>query len=307
MRQPTPDLSAAVGVRFTKMSGAGNDFVVLVEPPEGPDLADLSRRLCRRGISIGADGLFVLHRRPGGARMTHYNADGGLAELCLNGTRCAAAMALRLGWDGKDRPGHVVIETGAGPVRAAACGEGIQMHVPAPSPVHDIELDLERQLPGVDVTAVGLPTPPDDPTGVVAAACNSGVPHLVVLVDPDVLPTLDLERLGPPLRAHPDLGPAGANVNFLASTGNLRVLRTFERGVEGETLACGTGAVASAAVLLRGAAGEHVFQTRGGFDQVVEARAEPTGEYAWTLTGEARFVAEGTIEEGALFLAADGG
>lgn len=301
MNAPADPLVAAVGLGFTKMSGAGNDFVVLVDPPTPIDLAELSRRLCRRGTSVGADGLFVLHRISGGARMTHHNADGGVAELCLNGTRCAAAMALRLGWADERAPGRVLIETGAGPVHAEACAQGIRMQVPTPGPVQDVVLELGAPERGVtDLAALGLPTPPDEPNDLVAATCNTGVPHLVVRVEPEVLPALDLERLGPPLRAHRDLGSAGANVNFLAKAGEPRALRTFERGVEGETLACGTGAVACAAALLREHTGSLAFRTRGGFDLTVTARSEESGERSWWLTGEARFVYDGTLDEGAL-------
>ena len=289
---------ATEGLRFTKMSGAGNDFVVLVDPPSGLELDELSRLLCRRGTSVGADGLFTLHRIPGGARMTHHNADGGVAELCLNGTRCAAAMALRLGW-GEHDTDRVLIETGAGPVRAGRGGEGIRMQVPVPGPVRDLALDLGDRAGGLDLAHIGLPTQPGEPTQVRASFCDTGVPHLVVEVAPEVLPSLDLDRLGPPLRGHSALGPAGANVDFVATTGEPVALRTFERGVEGETLACGTGAVACAAVRLRGADGACTFRTRGGFDLLVEARSSATGT-DWTLTGEARFVFEGILGDGAL-------
>lgn len=288
--------TSPIGLRFTKMSGAGNDFVVLVEPPENLDFVELSRLLCRRGTSIGADGLFTLQRIPSGARMIHYNADGGVAELCLNGTRCAAAMALRLGWTAERHSGRVVIETGAGPVCAEASPEGIRMQVPPPGPVEAVVLEVDQ----VDLMGSGLPTDPDRPDRLLASTCNTGVPHLVVRVDAEVLATLDLDRFGPPLRAHPDLGPAGANVNFLAASDDLAVLRTFERGVEGETLACGTGAVACAAVLLHGRDGQRVLQTRGGSRLAVQARNDGEGERSWTLEGDARFVFEGTIESGAL-------
>ena len=294
MNSPAHGLAAAIGLRFTKMSGAGNDFVVLVEPPTELDFAELARRVCRRGTSVGADGLFLLHRISAGARMTHYNADGGVAELCLNGTRCAADLAMHLGWSPHPGEGRVTIETGAGPVRAERWEDGVRMEVPVPGPVRNVALRLEKETGDLPVSSAA-------PECVLAATCNTGVPHLVVQVASSRLVGLDLDRLGPPLRAHPDLGSAGANVNFVAAGAapEPRVLRTFERGVEGETLACGTGAVACAAVLLEGRDGTQTFRTQGGFQLTVDARTVD-GERTWTLAGEARSVFEGTIHEGAL-------
>ena len=102
---------------FYRLSGGGNDFLALAEPEREPS-PDEVRAWCARGLSLGADGLFLLRRSPAGARMLHFNADGSPAELCINGTRCAARLAVELGW----ADGELVIETGAGEVPARLTG-----------------------------------------------------------------------------------------------------------------------------------------------------------------------------------------
>src|SRR5689334_17237933 len=114
--------------RFYKLSGSGNDFLALAEPEETPAAGQI-RAWCRRGVSIGADGLFVLRQTEGGAVMDYFNADGLAADLCLNGTRCAAQLAFRLGW-AQDR---VQLRTGAGSVAARRLDDGrTAVELPAP-------------------------------------------------------------------------------------------------------------------------------------------------------------------------------
>ena len=115
--------------RFYKLSGGGNDFVALAEPESEPSSRDI-RTWCRRGVSIGADGLFVLTRGDGHVRMVHYNSDGGRASLCVNGTRCAARLAFELGWS----EGTTRIETDAGPFDARDVeSDQIELRIPAPA------------------------------------------------------------------------------------------------------------------------------------------------------------------------------
>ena len=245
---------------FVKMHGAGNDFVML----DHRDVAAAGARLegafiaalCDRRKGIGADGLIVIG--PGAAtgtsfRMTYYNSDGGEAEMCGNGARCSVAHAHGLGL----APATCRFDTWSGELWGRVHGPG----------------DVEISLPGwrdLDL-AVGLPGTPWP----LQAACNTGVPHLVIPVaDVD---GVELESWGPRLRRHEHFGAAGTNVNWVspdAPGGGWRI-RTFERGVEAETLACGTGASASAVILcaLGRAQSPVALHTRGG--DVLTVSVEP--------------------------------
>ena len=218
--------------RFVKMAGGGNDFLLF--EADGRPLSEGERRrialLCRRGLSVGADGaLFVSGSEPGRVRLDYFNADGGLASFCANGTRCAARYAVARGLVEGREP---VMETGWGLIPARVEGENVTLSLPALSD------------PGGPVAIFGEGLPPE------ATPIDVGVPHLVVFVRGD-LDALAIGRLAPPLRHHPAM-PDGANVDFVEVTGrgSIRV-RTYERGVEGETLACGSGVVASAVVAAR--------------------------------------------------------
>lgn len=278
---------------FYRMSGAGNDFIALVEPGSPPPPESV-RAWCRRGLSLGADGLFLLDRAgPGAARMTYFNADGGEAALCLNGTRCAARLAFELGWAAQD--GSLTVETGAGPFRArhlAAGGEaGIAVEVPplaAAPEVREPEVDGRRHR-GWWVAV--------------------GVPHFV-LEQPGDLAQAPVATLGPALRRHPAFGAGGANVDFVRfapGVGEARLdIRSFERGVEAETLACGTGVLAAVAVGLadgRLALPVHAL-TRGGFVLTVEGEAAGGLPRRWSLAGDARIVARGELSPEAAALPA---
>lgn len=211
------------------MSGGGNDFLVF--EADGRSLTDEDRqrvsRLCRRGVSVGADGaLFLSGGEESRVRLDYFNADGGLAAFCANGTRCAARYAAsRRLVSGTD----VVLETGWGPIGARVDGDAVALALPPLMPPGD----------PIAISGAGLPAH--------GTPMHVGVPHLVVFVDDD-LDSVDVAGLGPSLRRHPLL-PQGANVNFVRVLGPDRLgVRTFERGVEGETLACGSGTVASAIV-----------------------------------------------------------
>ena len=284
---------------FYKLSGAGNDFIALVEPttPEGAvtaPSADEIRAWCRRGLSLGADGLFLLARTgPAAARMSYFNADGGAAALCLNGTRCAARLAFELGW--ADGGAAVTVETGAGRHRARRLSDTeVEVEVPPLArPPEPRELAVERRrLRGWTVSV--------------------GVPHLV-LEWPEELAQAPVASLGPLLRRHPDLGPEGANVDFVrfdrpaAGRGGRIAVRSYERGVEAETLACGTGVLAAAAVALAGGRAGLPIEatTRGGFVLTVGGEAGAGGRPgSWSLAGDARIVARGTLEREAAALPA---
>jgi diaminopimelate epimerase len=259
---------------FWRLSGGGNDFLALVEPEDPPRAAQI-RAWCTRGSSLGADGIFLLHRGEA-VRMDYFNADGGRAELCLNGTRCAGQLAFHLGWATQT----VRIATSAGEMVARRVStERVAVEVPMP--------DATPQALALDVQGHRL----------VGWRLRVGVPHLVIPW-PDGLERCPVAELGPPLRRHPQVGPPGANVDFVrfASRHALEI-RTFERGVEAETLACGTGVLAAVACGV--ATGELTLpvaaQTLGGYVLEVAGPKEPGRSQSWTLTGDARVLAHGTV------------
>lgn len=255
-----------------RLSGAGNDFLALAEPERLPG-PEAIRAWCTRGLSLGADGLFILSRRAGTVVMDYFNADGRPAELCLNGTRCAARLAFELGW----AEGEVALVTGAGPVTARAAGATrVAVELPlVAEPPRELTVELDGRL------WEGLRT-------------TVGVPHLV-LPWAESLAAAPVATVGPRLRRHPAFGGDGANVNFVRFAAPERMeIRTYERGVEAETLACGTGVVAAAAVglLIRRVRLPAVALTRGGHE--LEVDAETRGRRmpkSWTLTGDARLLA----------------
>jgi diaminopimelate epimerase len=273
---------------FFKVSGSGNDFLALPEPAATPP-AERIRAWCRRGVSLGADGLFALRRDGGELAMEYWNADGLPADLCLNGTRCAAQLAFHLGW----AEGGAIVRTGAGRFAARRLDNArVALEVPVPAaPPAEVRVEVEgSKWRGWRI--------------------DFGVPHLVLLW-PGELEGAPVVGLGRPLRHHPAFAPAGTNVNFVRFPAPGRMeIRTYERGVEDETLSCGTGVLAGAAVGL--AAGIAVLplavSTRGGFELEVAAAESAEGQTApggqpgprrWTLAGDARIVARGELLPGA--------
>ncbi len=236
-------------IPFVKMHGAGNDFIMIDHRALngvvlGPDRI---AALCDRRTGVGADGLIVIG--PGSSsgssfRMTYFNADGGEAEMCGNGARCSVSFANYLGLV----PDRCRFDTMAG-ILDGVCHTAQDIEISLP-PWRDLALDIE----------VGE-TPWSN-----HHSCYTGVPHLVVPVED--IEAVPVAEWGSRLRHHPRFSPGGANVNWVASeegTGHF-LMRTFERGVEAETLACGTGASAVAVVLCRlGLASSPVsLRTRGG-------------------------------------------
>jgi len=219
-------------VNFAKLHGAGNDFL-LFDGRANPELAErleaLVPRLCHRRLGVGADGvLLVGWGGEGVVRLLYWNSDGSPAAFCANGTRCAARfVAERWGWR------RSVIETGYARVPADVAGDRVSLELPPPEQVH----------PWVTLAVGG-----DEVRG---RYLEVGVPHLVVPVDWTDFWRRPLAPLAPLLRRHPELPVGGANVTFLRRSpdGHLEA-RSFERGVEGETLSCGSGVVAAALVAL---------------------------------------------------------
>lgn len=267
------------GIRFHKMTGSGNDFVFLDGRDErlrALERPDVIQRLCARGTGIGADGIVWLMPASNGAAfyMRYRNSDGSVADMCGNAALCSVSLSTRLGIAPIDRAFR--FKTDAGVLTGRRRPDG---------------------LPEVDLTPIrGL----TDRAPVSAGAgerrigfADSGVPHLVVEVgDADAV---DLAVRGAQLRSDRGVGPAGANVNFvsLAGPGRWR-MRTFERGVEGETMACGTGAAACAAVLRAwNATGqETTIETTSG-RQLLVSLHDSGGAITPSLAGEGRLVFDG--------------
>ena len=219
-----------MNISFTKMVGAGNDFVVVDarrRPRAGLDWASLSRTLCDRHTGIGADGVLVLEpSRAADARMRVFNPDGSEAEMCGNGARCVG-LYLKNGAE----QGPVRIETKAGVLSGQVRSGRVAIRMTDPA---DLRLDVPVVVDGRRWRF---------------GCVNTGVPHAVVRVDN--LGAVDVQGLGRAVRFHRKFAPHGSNVNFIQTDSRhpdrLRI-RTYERGVEAETLACGTG-MAAAAIL----------------------------------------------------------
>lgn len=257
---------------FFKVSGSGNDFLALAEPAEAP-AAEAIQAWCRRGVSLGADGLFVLRRAADRVVMDYFNADGHPAELCLNGTRCAAQLAFHLGW----ADSTVAIRTGAGTV-AARRGDAARVTLELPAPGTPLPLVLE--VDGIQRAGYRV---------------RVGVPHFV-LPWPESLDTAPVDTLGRKIRHDPAF-EEGTNVNFVRFPDRHRMeIRTFERGVEAETLSCGSGILAGAAVgVHRGRSALPLrVSVQGGFELEVDSSGPD-----WLLSGDARVVAQGTLLGGA--------
>ncbi len=264
------------------MTGSGNDFVMVDGRSTTP--ADWSpediRRVCARGTGVGADGLvFVgLGDQLGGVRMIYFNSDGSRAAMCGNAALCSTQLAVMLGLGD---PTGMQLETDSG-VYESRCAPG----------THRAELHL---------APVEAPTQPNlrlTDGEVRSAFATVGVPHLIVHVED--LEAIDLLGRGRALRFDPELGPAGANVNFIAATAqpSIWTMRTYERGVEAETLACGTGAVAAACVLQewKQAKLPLTLMTRTGLPLGIRASRGRGGRYddVW-LEGQALAVFRGVL------------
>lgn len=262
------------------MSGAGNDFIVVDNRTGVFDFSDMESAvssLCRRGMSVGADGLILIEgtdREDIDFRWRFFNADGSDASMCGNGARCAARLAFLLGISGRS----VSFLTGAGIVHGHVYESGrvaIEMTDPG-------RASLDRVLV-VDGTPIAYDF------------IDTGVPHVIVTTDD--AGRFDLDALGPKIRYHKAFAPDGTNVNVIdvSKEGVIRI-RTYERGVEAQTMACGTGAVAAAVTaFLRGSVSPPVtIEPPSGVKLVVRFRKEQDITDV-TLEGDARIVYRGTL------------
>ncbi len=261
------------------MNGAGNDFIVLDNRSGSVKLSrDQVARLCDRHRGVGADGVLILVPSSSGKAdwaWDFYNSDGSSGEMCGNGARCFSRFVQkRVGVNG-----GFTFETGAGIITASFQGDRVTVNLTEPE-----NLRLNDQVP----LSIGAQT---------IHSLNTGVPHAVLFV-PDADKAM-VQQLGPEVRRHARFAPKGTNVNFVQVLGpnHIRV-RTYERGVEGETLACGTGVTAAALISSR----VHKFsspvkvQVQGGEQLEVSFKADGERFTDVRLTGPAEFVFEGRVE-----------
>lgn len=276
------------GLPFTKMTGSGNDFVFFdgrEVPLEVVTQPEAIRRICNRYNGIGSDGLVVLEPVSDGADVIvhFFNQDGTAADLCGNATLCSTALSAQLGMAAA---AGMRLTTGAGLITSRLSGLEHQTLLPEIDfqPVTDIRPEIAIE-----------PVAGEQRLGFVIA----GIPHLVILCDD--AEAVDVAGRGPILRWHPEAGATGANVNWVSPLADGRWrYRTFERGVEGETLACGTGAVATAVLLTTWGlttADVVTIVTSSGRDLEVRLRpfATESGAAGFkpTLRGEGRVVFRG--------------
>lgn len=264
-------------IEFWKMQGAGNDFI-LIDDRAGrfPECnTPWIQALCTRRTGIGSDGIILLRRsETADFRMLFFNPDGGTAAMCGNGARCAARLALEL----RMAPNRMRIETGAGIIHAQLRADGVRLALPTPSDWRLNEtLDLE--------------------TGAIQIGfMDTGVPHVVI--ETDDLDNADVAGMGQRIRHHTAFAPEGTNVNFWRQTGPSALsVRTYERGVEGETLACGTGITACALVagLLERVRSPVSITSAGGHTLRVDFVVHDNQIRSVGLFGPAEHVFRGTV------------
>lgn len=260
------------------MNGAGNDFVLIDNRARKLKLSRAQVvRLCDRHRGIGADGVILLVPCTSGKAdwaWEFYNSDGSVGEMCGNGARCFGRFVQKAAGLTRD----FTFETEAGVIAAQFQGERVTVNLTEPT-----DLKLNEQIP----LALGSQ---------MLHSVNTGVPHAVLFV-PEADQAM-VQQLGPEIRRHPHFAPKGTNVNFVQvlAPGRIRV-RTFERGVEGETLACGTGVTASALIASR----VHQFaspvrvQVQGGDELEVSFQQVNGGFADVRLSGPAEFVFEGKL------------
>ena len=266
-------------LEFTKMNGAGNDFVLVDDREERIAISrEQVARLCDRQRGVGADGLMLLVPCKSGQAdwaWRFFNSDGSDAEMCGNGARCFARFVQRAA----GAASGLTFETVAGVIRAEFDGERVTVNLTPPS---GLRMDETVELATGPTTVHSL---------------NTGVPHAVVFV-PDADAAM-VWQTGRELRFHQHFAPRGTNVNFVQvlEPGHIRV-RTYERGVENETLACGTGVSAAAMIASRvhGFSSPVCVQVQGGDTLNVSFRASDQGFADVELNGPADFVFTGKIE-----------
>ena len=271
-------------IEFWKMSGNGNDFI-LIDNRDGQikdeEIGRLVERACRRRESVGADGvIFVVRSDQCDFGWRFFNADGGEVEMCGNGGRCVARFAFLKGITGPE----MTFETKAGPISAQVNGRIVKVLMPKPSDLF-MDLDMEYQQGWTSIDFI-----------------NTGVPHVVVHVEE--LSNHPVFEQGRGLRYHSRFAPEGTNANFMKIVGPNRLrVRTYERGVEDETLACGTGSIACALIAsVRGAVSGSPVQveTRSGEMLTIHFKKEGDFFEQVELEGSTSLVYQAQLNEEAL-------
>lgn len=265
-------------IPFYKMQGTGNDFILIDNRRgilKGQNLGNLAKNVCRRHYSVGADGLIVIvSSKKADFKWRFFNADGSEAEMCGNGSRCAARFAYLKKIAKKD----MSFETLAGVIHAQVKSNSVKVRLTDATGLRmNIAVPLESGLR-------------------MGHFINTGVPHLVYLSKD--LEHEDVERIGRTTRYHDLFRPAGTNVNFIQIQGRHKLrIRTYERGVEGETLACGTGSVAAALIAgALGAVSSPVEVTTASGEKLrIDFERTADGFGGVHLEGEARVICEGTL------------
>ena len=268
------------GIPFFKMSGSGNDFIIIDNrQPVVPEtrLTQLVVGACRRKLSVGADGLILIEDSERvDFRWRFFNADGSLAEMCGNGARCAARFAFIHGI----APRKMAFETVAGIIEGEVGDAGVKIRMTEPAQLKT----------GYHLDLGGRP--------VVVGSINTGVPHVVMTVAD--IEAVDVVKTGRQIRHHPAFAPAGANANFVACGADGQIwVRTYERGVEDETLACGTGNVAVALILAhdRGLSSPVTLTVRSGAKLTVYFTRSGQRFRDVFLEGDARVIYRGELWE----------
>lgn len=267
-------------IPFCKMSGSGNDFIVIDNRQkilDGDRLGDFIPKVCTRKVSVGADGLILIEPSPrANFRWRFFNSDGSEAEMCGNGGRCAARFAVLKGI----APSKLSFETLAGIIEAEVSGRVVKLQMVQPT---SLKLNLGVSVEGQTHQLHFI---------------NTGVPHAIKLVDDAA--AVEVKDLGRKIRFHTHFQPAGTNADFVQVVDRWHIkVRTYERGVEDETLACGTGAVASALIAGKmGLADSPVeVQTSGGEILKIHFQPQEEGFGLVFLEGDTRLVYEGELWE----------
>ena len=267
-------------LHFTKMHGAGNDFIMIDDRALTTPWEDYLRMstIAVRRTGIGCEGIILLQPSDrADFYMRFLNPDGSEAEMCGNGARCAAAFARSLGIVGRS----MTMDTRAGLVDAEILDDGVKIWMTDPG---RRRYNLTVTIDGVEYTGHFI---------------QAGCPHFVVPVPADRLDTFDVVRVGAQIRQHELFAPDGTNVDFVSYIQPNRIrMRTYERGVEAESGACGTGAVASAVVGVECADFTLPVKvtTSAGFELAVDGDWRTKKCTGMTLAGPAQFVYEGTID-----------
>ncbi len=267
-------------IPFMKMSRSGNDFILIDHRKpfiDGDRMKEFARKVCRRRISVGADGLiFIENSEKADFKWRFFNADGSEGEMCGNGGRCAARFAHLKGITGPS----LTFETLAGMISAQVNEKRVKLEMTKP---HSLKLDEPLLIDGKQQTLSSI---------------NTGVPHAVLFLDD--IEHLNIVQLGRSIRYPPHFAPSGTNANFVRlEKGSQLSIRTYERGVEDETLACGTGTVAAALIAaFKGMVRSPVsVKTRGGELLMVHFEIEGEEVKRVFLEGEVHIIYEAEMWE----------